>query len=175
MHERNRQCGFTLVEALISMAILAMLMTAIAAAIQASFDSYTENEKIATVTQTGRAVLDRMTREIRTAQAVSYDYTTLTIIPPADGSGVTQIDYQHDYEQGLLYTVTKNGTPTTYVLIGVGNDDVQIINFYIQQEMGKDWQDLDCTKSITISMELLIGDRSYQLTSTAAPRRNQLY
>ncbi|MHC4295081.1 MAG: PilW family protein [Planctomycetota bacterium] len=173
MKRKTGQAAFTLAEMLIALVILSMLMAAIATAVHASLMSYTENTKIATVTQTGRTVLNRITRDVRTAQAINYDYVKLTIIPPDDGSGITKIEYQHTGGE-LLYTVTKDGTPTTYTLIA-SDDEVQIINFLITQELGLDWQGFDCTKSITVRMELQMDNRSFTLSGTAAPRRNQIF
>ncbi|KKK55264.1 hypothetical protein LCGC14_3076330, partial [marine sediment metagenome] len=58
MATRTRQrCGLTLAEMLMAVTIMAMLMAAVAGAMQTCFQSYTENQRISDMTQTGRAIL----------------------------------------------------------------------------------------------------------------------
>ena len=85
MRKQKRKHGFTLMEVLISVAMLAMLMAAIGAAMHSSLQSYSENEKSLALTQAARSVLDRMMREVRTAADVDSTTNTLTI--DEDGTG----------------------------------------------------------------------------------------
>jgi prepilin-type N-terminal cleavage/methylation domain-containing protein len=62
--------GFTILEVLMSMVILAMLMTAVAVAFDASIVNFQANESLSKTTNAGRAALLRMTTELRTAQIV---------------------------------------------------------------------------------------------------------
>ncbi|MBN1804200.1 MAG: type II secretion system protein [Sedimentisphaerales bacterium] len=59
--------GFTLIEVLISLAIVGMLLAAVTVALQASVMNYTENEKVFKNINTARQALVRMTTQIRTA------------------------------------------------------------------------------------------------------------
>jgi prepilin-type N-terminal cleavage/methylation domain-containing protein len=173
MIKHNDKSGFTLAEIITALTIMALLLSAVATAIHASLTSYKENEKIAAAMQTARSVLDRMTRDVRTAQAVAYASGVLTIIPPADGSGVTEIQYEYS-SPDLLYRVTKSGTQTTHTLVG-GSDEVQVSSFTIQDEPGKDWQEYDCTKSVLFQVTLSIDGKTFTTTASARPRRNLLY
>jgi prepilin-type N-terminal cleavage/methylation domain-containing protein len=62
--------GFTILEVLMSMVILAMLMTAVAVAFDASIVNFQANESLSKTTNAARAALLRMTTELRTAQIV---------------------------------------------------------------------------------------------------------
>jgi prepilin-type N-terminal cleavage/methylation domain-containing protein len=63
--------GFTLIEVMMSLVILAMLMTAVAVAFDASIVNFQANESISKTTNAARAALLRMTTELRTSQAVA--------------------------------------------------------------------------------------------------------
>jgi prepilin-type N-terminal cleavage/methylation domain-containing protein len=67
----HKQNGFTIIEMLLSLVILAMLMTAMAVAFDASVTNFQANENISKTTNAARAALLRMTTELRTAQAVA--------------------------------------------------------------------------------------------------------
>jgi prepilin-type N-terminal cleavage/methylation domain-containing protein len=165
--------GFTVVELLLALVILAILLTSAALAIHASMQSYTENDKIAAATQTGRSVLERITREVRTAAAVNSETpaSELQLIPPADGSGLQEIRYEHAGDT-LYYHRTVNGTTTTYVLIGGQDDDVKVHSFSVTVD---EWEGRDCTKNVTVWLEVEVDDHRLALRASASPRRNQLY
>ncbi len=154
-----------------SLAIMAMLLAAIAAAVHASLMSYKENDELAAAMQTVRTVLNRITREVRTAEAVDATYSSLTVIPPDE----PDVEIHYEYTGGqLIYRVTKSGTPTTHVLIS-NSDDVQIIGFAVEREVGLDGEAVEYTKSITVRIVVQIGGKSFGITASAAPRRNQTY
>ena len=74
--------AFTVAEMIMALVITALLLAAVAAAMHATMYSYKENEQIASVTQTARSILGRMSTDIRTAQAIDYTDGLLSIIPP---------------------------------------------------------------------------------------------
>ena len=168
---RKYKKAFTIMEMLLSLAIMAMLLAAIAAAVHASLMSYKENDELAAAMQTVRTVLNRLTREVRTADDVVATYSSLTLLPP--DPAVDEIHYEYTGGQ-LIYRVTKSGTPISHVLIS-NSDDVQIIGFAVEREAGLDWQGFDCTKSITVRIVVQIEGKSFGMTASAAPRRNQTY
>ena len=173
MAKRNRQRrGLTLAELLAAVTIMAMLMAAVAGAMHACFQSYAENDRIASMTQTGRAILWRMGQQLRTAQAVSYDDGLLTIVPP-DGNASNHIKYELD-DGELIYTLTAGGTATEHKLIA-STDDVKVESFTMVKTMGTDWKDLPCVKSLTTSMTLSADENEFEITSTTSPRRNLIY
>jgi type II secretory pathway pseudopilin PulG len=68
---QNCVAGFTVVECLISLAICAMLMTAVAVAFNASLVNFRENEEMFQSINSARQALTRMTTQLRTASGVS--------------------------------------------------------------------------------------------------------
>jgi len=63
----RRQPGFTLVEVMIALAILALLMTAAALAIQAAHSAYAYNTEKTELVMRARGVLDRISLDLRRA------------------------------------------------------------------------------------------------------------
>jgi len=169
----RQRTSFTIVEVLMSLAILAMLMSAVGAAVHACLHSYNENTEIAALTQAARSILYRMTRDVRRAAAVEPTSSLLTIFPPDDGSGVTQIQYEL-VNGALIYRRTVDGSDTDYPLLG-SDDEVTVQAFEVDWETGKDWQGLDCTRNVTLHLTLLVDGQTFSSTASAAPRRNQLY
>ena len=178
---RRNPSGFTLIEVLLAVTITALLLAAIATAMHASLMSYTENEKSASVTQTARSVINRLVRDVRTAQAVNSGDNLLVIIPPDDGSGVTEIHYEFSEGQ-LLYRTISGGPMTTYVLIDspeeADRSSAGVTSFDVLREIGQVWDGndwVDCTKSVTVRLVLDVDGQPFGVTATAAPRRNQTY
>ena len=69
MKTTHKKTGFTLVEMLMALVILAMLMTAVAVAFDASVTNFQVNEGISKTMNTARAALLRITTELRTARS----------------------------------------------------------------------------------------------------------
>ncbi|MHC5156563.1 MAG: PulJ/GspJ family protein, partial [Planctomycetota bacterium] len=69
--ERKKQRGFTLIEVMLSLVILAVLMTAVAFAFDASVTNYQANKGIYETVNRGRQALLRITNDLRSAQAVA--------------------------------------------------------------------------------------------------------
>jgi prepilin-type N-terminal cleavage/methylation domain-containing protein len=68
-HTQKHKKAFTLVELLLSLAILGMLMAAVAFAFDASVTNYQANEGIYRTVNTGRQVLLRITNDVRRPKA----------------------------------------------------------------------------------------------------------
>jgi len=168
-----RRSGFSLVEALLGLAILAILLTALGTAVYSAMESFRENERVATASQVTRAVLNRMMREVRTAAAVDANSTSITIIPPPDANGFTQIQYCYDATAKVLrYTKTISGTPYSYVACGEGGT---LTAFAVTTATGQDWQGLTCIKNVRVTMALKLGPETFTVTASASPRRNQVF
>ena len=167
MRKPKGKHGFTLMEVLIGLAVLAMLMAAIGAAVHSSLQSYTENEKSLALTQAARAVLDRMMREVRTAADV--DSTTHTLTIDEDGTGQNVVEYQF-YPGSFYYTQTAGGQTNTYPLLAYG-DDVTVTDFSVLREDSAEGDPL----SVTVRLTLAMRDRTFAMTATSAVRRFQTY
>ena len=57
MMNSQRKHGFTLIEIILAMSLVGMLLAAVGAAMDASMNSYNENEKFSSATQLGRSIL----------------------------------------------------------------------------------------------------------------------
>ena len=170
---RPRRTGFSLVEAILGLAILAILMTALGTAVHSTMESFRENERLATFSQVARAVLNRMTRDIRSAAAVDANSTSITIIPPADANGLQQVRYWYDPAAKVLrYRRTIYGTPYTHVACGEGGT---LTSFSVATQSGLDWQGLTCIKNIRVTMALKLGTETFTVSASASPRRNQVF
>jgi prepilin-type N-terminal cleavage/methylation domain-containing protein len=118
MKTRNKQKAFTLVELLLSLALLAMLMTAVAFAFDASVKNYKANQGIYQTVNIGRQALLRITSDVRTAQAVAHigtggdpDASQVSLLT----SGGKDITYRFDNSEGILY-YDDNTSGDSYVL-----------------------------------------------------------
>lgn len=92
MNTRRCKKAFTIVELLLSVAILAMLMAAVAVAFDASMKNYAANKGIYETVKVGRQAMMRMINDLRIARAVNvtgsvaaYDDTQYGVIAQARG------------------------------------------------------------------------------------------
>ena len=165
--------AFTMVEMLISLAIIGMLLAAVAMAMHGVLLSYRENAKIAEVVQAARVVLHRMMSEVRTADAIDTDSSRLSIIPPVNAEGITQIQYQ--LADGVLtYQRTISGQESSQPLIAT-NEDVQLLNFSVSRQTAVDGEGQTYTRSVTAQLTLKSGENVFPVTASACPRRNLPY
>lgn len=173
MQPRITASGFSLVEVLLAITLVALLLLSVGVALQASFDSYRENEKIAAVTQAARSALGRMTREMRNAEALSADSTSVTILPPGGDDSPDQIRYELS-DGTLYYRLTEDSTETEYVLLG-GSSGVSVTSFDVAHQMGVDSEGTPCVKTVTVKMQLNVDGQSHTVSASVSPRRNQTY
>ena len=158
--------GFTIPELLIGVALMAVLLAAMGTAFQGAMSSYDDNVKISALVQAGRSITERMTREIRQAEDVQYSMNQLNIFPIPSASGPDEIQYV--LENGsFLYRTIKDGTTSSYVFLPAG-DEVTVQQFSIETEV----EDSNTTL-VKVTLDLLSGDRSFSVTASGCPRRNQ--
>ncbi len=159
MRHRKQKSAFTIVEALIALAITAMLLTAVAIAFNASAQNYRENEKIFKTMNSARQAMLRMTAQLRTADcnSVSTTPTECSLI----AAGNQDITYRYNGTDKKLYLVTNDdSTDSDYVLC----DNVTAMTFT---------QKVDArVESVQIRMTVDIGGASRTVSSAAAIRRN---
>ena len=113
--------GFTLIEVMMSLVILATLMTAVAFAFDAAVTNYQTNRGIYQTVNTGRQALLRITNDLRTADdlrlsteeantQVSFGKDTT-----GDGNYDKRVTYRFDSATNTLYYDDNNST-NSYVL-----------------------------------------------------------
>ena len=154
------RAGFTIVECLISLAIAAILLTAVAVAFNASVINYGENEQMYQTINNARQALTRMTSQLRTG------HTVLPSAPSNQCSFFTatneDISYVFNGTDQKLYLVT-NSNGNQYVLC----DNVTSATFTkTPTDNG-----MDC-KSVEISLTVRTGDFQRTLAAAAVIRRN---
>jgi prepilin-type N-terminal cleavage/methylation domain-containing protein len=152
--------AFTLVECLLSLAIMAMLLAAVAAAFKASVVSYGENEELFWTVNNARQAMARMTTQLRTGHSVdpTPDANECSFFTAADEN----LTYDFESADQTLYLV-KNATGQRYALC----DGVVAAHF--TRMLTSDG--LDC-KSVQISLTVQSGDTRRTLSSAAVIRRN---
>jgi prepilin-type N-terminal cleavage/methylation domain-containing protein len=136
--KKTNKKAFTIIELLMALAIMAMLMTAVAFAFDASVKNYRANQGIYKTLNTARSALLRITNDVRTAQAVALigtgdpDNSQCSIILN-DGSDVTyrynsgdKTLYYDDNSTGGTYTLCKNVTVATFNRSTVPDDPTAI-------------------------------------------------
>ncbi len=159
--KRTYRKGFTLVEVLISVAILAMLAAAVAVAMEASINSYQENEDISKAMNTARQALFRMISQIRTAQAVNTaDPSNQCSLITDDGTDIT---YRYDSSAGTLY-LDYNSTGESHKLC----ENVKSLAFTRAAKP----DDPSKIRNVQIVLEVEIDNTVKKLASAAVLRKN---
>jgi len=160
--------GFTLVEVLLSLAILGMLLAAVALAFNASAVNYSENEAMFKAMNTARQALLRITTEIRTAQSVALigggagddpDNSQCSMIT-ADSRNVT---YRYNSSDTTLY-LDDNTTSSNYVLC----TNVMAMTF----DRATVPDDPAAIRNVRISMTVSVDSLSQTLATAAVVRKN---
>ena len=156
--------GFTLVEVLLSLAVMAILLTAIATAFNASSINYRENEDIFRSMNSARQAMFRITNQLRTAKAVDPNSpANECALITADNEDVT---YRYDSSEDKLYLVTNDDlTDSDYVLC----DNVSAMTFTKTTET-KDSGTY--VKNVQISLTVESGDVERKVCGAAVIRKN---
>lgn len=170
--------AFTLVEILVSLTILAMLMTAVAFAFDASVVNYQQNKGIYETVNRGRQALLRITNDLRTASAValeeddSPDQSTKISLINNSGNDVT---YRFDNTTNTLY-YDDNTAVNSYILC----ENVTSVTFdrtehVIKRNFGGYEADVNAVRDVRIVLTLTdeAGKVSKTLAAATLVRKNQ--
>ena len=121
MKIQKTRAGFTMVEVLISLTILATLMAAVAFAFDASVTNFQANRGIYETVNTARQALLRITNDLRTAHELPLSTeeanTQVSFGNDTDGDGIydKNVTYRFDNDTSTLY-YDDNITSNSYVL-----------------------------------------------------------
>lgn len=162
---KKHPTGFTIVELLVALTIMAMLMAAVGLAFDASVKNHHANQGIYKTTNTARQALVRITNDIRTAYDAGSipdndpDESQLTLYKN-DAFEVKAI-YHYDSAEQKLYLQTDSGGP--YLLC----ENVTEMTFHRADDGNK-------IRNIRIKMTLTgdQGDLPQTLAAAAVIRRN---
>lgn len=167
LRKTKSNAGFTLVEVLLSLAILGMLLAAVALAFNASAVNYSQNEAMFKAMNTARQALLRITTEIRTADDVGIipdddpsDYSQCSILT-SDSRNIT---YRYNSANNTLY-LDDNLTSSSYVMC----ENVTAMTFKRTTVPGSDPAAI---RSVRISITVVADGLSQTLATAAVVRRN---
>ena len=158
-NKTRKKSGFTITEMMLALTITALLMAALATAINASMVNVNANEGSYKAINNARQALGRICSELRTAQGVqileNFDYCTFI-----NASG-EQIQYWHHFSNGKLYLIKD---AQMYTLC----DGVEDMSF----TKGVDPANPGNVRNVQITMTVKYGDVTKTLSTAAVVMRN---
>jgi len=177
--------GLSLPEAMISLAITAMLLVAVATAFTGASQAIELNDTFFRCTQAARVTMDQVLGEIRNCDSLDMaTANTIKIIRPAPGSGPysrqateTERDFVYDSTNSriTLQILYSGGTASPVYELA---SNVASCSFG-PVDMGKDYNNADIPIHIPISLNVKAGTgnttSSIMLNGSAAPRRATKY
>lgn len=178
---QKTRTGFTMVEVLISLTILATLMTAVAFAFDAAVTNYQTNKGIYETVNRGRQALLRMTNDLRTANIVALEaddspnQSSQISLFTRNGDNIT---YRFNSTNGKLEYVTNyDATDDDYVLC----ENITAMTFNrtehtIQRDNGAGGTGpVEAVRDVRIVLTLTdeTGNISQTLAAATLIRRNQ--
>jgi len=164
----NSIVGFSIVELLIALAIIALLLAAVAAAFNSSIINYRENEDVFKTINSARQALFRITSQLRTANAVDPNSpNNECALITAGGDDIT---YRYDNGDNKLY-LDSNGN--SYVLC----DNITAMTF--TKDTTTEMIDVNgvptpmtYTRSVQTSITVQSGNVQRTVSAAAVLRRN---
>jgi prepilin-type N-terminal cleavage/methylation domain-containing protein len=163
---RRKNSGFTIVEMLMALTITALLLTALAASINASMINVRANEDSYKAINNARQALSRMCAELRTSQDVAifeaFDYCSFH---NAAGEEISYFRWGANdmlgYKKDTLYLIKDS---EKYILCE-GVEDMVFTK-------GLDPEDPNNVRNVQISMTVKVGDVSKKLSTATVIMRN---
>ena len=191
-----RRRGLGIVELLLALAISALLLTSVAMAFRSSIQTAEENQKVATVTQMARVILNRLITESRQADDVDLIGTTtliaqdgnhpdynerwieaphVGIAPPILAGQPTALEYEL-LNSSLYYRQTLGGVTNTHTLIGPSDglaiNRFTVILHQIDADKNGSYADAaDYTEEVIVEMTLEVDGNPFVATASTNPRR----
>jgi prepilin-type N-terminal cleavage/methylation domain-containing protein len=150
---RRRRRGLGMVEMLVSLAIMAALLSAVAAAYSATTTAVEMNDQFFRASQAARVSINQIVAEVRKCQSGLVDADSLELTPSLGEKRV----YAYDVEgKRLTMTFPDRSVPTTYVLAR----NVDAAEFFTDGE------------TISLRLTVQIGSNRITLSGSAMPRRS---
>jgi len=152
--------GLSLAEVMISLAISAMLLTAVAAAFTASSDAIEQNDEFFRASQAARVSMNQILTEIRRCESVVVTSTATDLSMNAHDGKLR--DYVYDKAAKKLQLVTSNPLAPNYTLASNCSD----ASFAYDSKGGK-------IVRVSVTVVVHVGKNTIRLTGSAAPRKAQ--
>lgn len=151
---KQKNTGFTIIEMLMALTISALMLTALAASINATMINFNANENSYKAINNGRLALSRMCAELRTSQGiVPVESSVWCGFITADG---VYSSYRFDSSDGVLYMWNMD-TFRSYVLC----DGIEAMTF----TKGLDPEDPGKVRNVQISMTIKVGNITKKLST----------
>lgn len=167
--------GWSLIEVMLTLAISAMLLTAIAGAFSASASAIRENDRFFRATQAARVAMNQILDAVRRAHAVQL---TTSASPPStvSSSWVESLtfdghDYTYQYANGQLVLIDNGTTGSPQFTLAHNVTSAQFVGEYAPNP---NTGALRCVK-VTLDIVIEIGDNQVHLSGSAVPRRTISY
>jgi len=160
---RKTKKAFTIAEMIVALTLMAMLMTAVAIAFNASAINCRDNEEIYKSINAARQTLIRLTNQLRTANPTEFvdgESATECTIEVADGS---IINYYYSADEEILYLTNDADPDSDYVMCR----NVTGVSF--DRTASTEEPDQIANVQVTITVES--GSTSETLSSAIALRR----
>lgn len=157
--------GFTIIELILAVVIMALLMTALGFVFRGAVNTYAVNQNTLDSYNDSRMAIKRITDEIRNAVAVSAsEPESQCSIIRADGEDIT---YRYDADTKKMYFCTNSDlTDQDYVICS----DVESAVF---QKVTASYGDgTQYVKEVVITISSKKGDVVQNMTSSVAVRKN---
>jgi prepilin-type N-terminal cleavage/methylation domain-containing protein len=153
---QRRRTGLSLVEVLISLAISAMLLSAVAAAFHASASVVDMNDQFFRASQAARISLNQIVAHVRQCQSLVVDTDSMDITTDTG----TKITYElSGTDLNLIFTPPGASSPVTTRLAS----NIKKLRFDTDQ------------KSVSMLIVIEIGSNQITLCGSALPRRSVTY
>jgi type II secretory pathway component PulJ len=159
---KKSRWGLSLVEVMISLAISAMLLTAVAAAFTASSDAIETNDEFFRASQAARVSMNQILTEIRRANTIKTVSTSTNLAMNAHDS--KDRDYVFDAGAKKLMLVTSDPMAPNYTLASNCNS----ATFAYDNPAGQ-------ITRVSVTVIVQVGKNTIRLTGSAAPRKVQAW
>ncbi|HEY7088173.1 MAG TPA: prepilin-type N-terminal cleavage/methylation domain-containing protein [Tepidisphaeraceae bacterium] len=156
---RGRRAGLSLIECLISLAIAATLLTAVAAAYEASANAIRLNDEFFRASQAARVSINHILEEVRGCQA--FDPPVDNVLSLTTNNGKTHT-YAYDKDARTL-TLTRDDAPIGFPATVVLARNVDAVDIQANDQ------------SISITVRVGIGTNTITLNGSALLRRMQVF
>ena len=189
---RRTRTGLSLSEVLISLAISATLLTAIAAAFQSSTSVIENNQKFFRASQSARVALNQIVTEVRRADALVDRDTVITTGPSGpftvQGINANRLPIFRPAETRLpqeMVRIYRYDPATQRLLLSFQDDDGTLSPEYplaenvqsspFSWDVGTDANNSDCVARVAVALDVKVGDNNVRLSGSVAPRRSLTY
>ncbi|GEM_PF-1536755 len=172
----RKKTAFTLIEILVSLAITAILLSAVAMVFSASLVNYQENQRLYESSITARQAMERMTSQLRTAIWVD------PYAPDDECDFITHLDGDHSHgredigcEHCRHFAYSFDSENNRLVLLDIDNDTDHILcenvtGIKFRRETATQ-EDEVYVRSVQIKMTVGEGSASQTLTGAAVVRK----